>query len=520
MGQGSSTAHGHSHNGAPCHGHGHEAAQAHTPAPSQQLLAAKEVEALHRQHAAIAEIIPRGSSAGVTPPRVDFAATVPHPTPVSGHTQDPVMPTGSFLGAPPPTPAQQPSAEGLVSPSMLPAMPPHEPNVSPPRTAVMLSGPLSGPSTAPAAAQHHAPPAAAPATMRAWVVRKPGPVEDEHCLVQEAAWPVSAPGAGEIRVKVVCAGLNPVDSKRATGFNGAADVAFPAVLGCDGAGVVESIGEGTETDLQLGDRVYFHNNVMKAHGTFAEYTICDAVTVARIADNVSFADAAAAPCAAYTAFNGLFDKLRLQPGSTVLVLGAAGGVGSYAVSLAKLCGCKVAATCSAMSADYVRSLGADVILNYRDMTAAQQLTTLRAAVHHVDCVFDAVGATADADTLTMCCEVLPFGGSLCTALFSPTLATERRLFQRQLSVHFLFTGGLHADKATRPVLRALGDNVMQLMSVGAGGRRLPSHLTELIQFSQLRQGLLTLRDRGGHGKIVMSFAPPAAARKTVLSPSI
>jgi NADPH2:quinone reductase len=363
-------------------------------------------------------------------------------------------------------------------------------------------------------------PAPAPATMKAWVVRRPGKVDDDSTVVLEQAWPVTAPGKGEVRVKVACAALNPVDFKRPTGFNEESlkTMAFPAVMGCDGSGTIESVGPGTDTTLRPGDRVVFHNNIMSPHGTFAEYTICAADAITLVPPSVSFADAAAAPCAGYTAFFALFDKLRLQPGQTLLVLGGAGGVGSYAIALAKLCGCRVVATCSAASAQFVKgTLGADATIDYRELSPAEQLQAILAAAGgEVDAVFDTVGVLADRNMLALACTAVRFGGHLATTMPSPPSGHETRFFTKQLSLHFVFTGGCYSSDKSRPALAAVGASVMQLMDTGAGGRRLASHVTEIIQFSQVRQGLITLRDNGGRGKIVTSFLPPAIARRAAL----
>lgn len=365
--------------------------------------------------------------------------------------------------------------------------------------------------------------------MKAWVLRKrctTGPL-DEDAVRCEMQWPVVAPGIGQLRVKVICAALNPVDAKKISASTTVAWSALevPSVLGCDGSGVVESLGaEDPDAPFSVspGDRVYFHNNIFKAsQGTFAEYTICDARAVCRIADNVSFADAAAVPCAGWTAFVALFDKLKLRPASKLLILGGSGGVGSFAISLAKMCGCTVAATCSASSASYVKELGADIVLDRSAPTGVLR-DHLNSANFIADAVFDTVGALNDSATMSLAAGNVRFGGGICCAL-PVSCDGDRQLFTKALSIHYVFLGGHHRTVETQSVLQAVGDSVMQLMSVGvadpyastpgAATRRLPSHLAELVQFSQVRQGLVTLAEHGARGKIVMSFAVPAAARR-------
>jgi len=452
----------------------------------------------------------------------------PPPTPAHGAAFDPrsmmspsmqaAMPLSpAYPMTPPNTPAVAARYQQAVTPPAVPLAGPlgnSEARVQPPAAAVALKTPTP-------AKSDRSPPRttvpAAPATMRAWVIRSPADVGDEGRFHFEQSWPVTAPKAGEIRVKVVCAALNPVDFKRATAFGDptgksaalGATLAFPAVLGCDGSGFVESVGPGV-TGFQNGDRVAFHNSVFKAHGTFAEYTICDAAAVSLIPDSVSFAAAAAVPCAGYTAFVGLFDKLRVAPGSSVLIVGAAGGVGNYAVSLAKLAGCRVAATCSAGSAEYVKGLGADAVFD-RNLPPGQLTDKIQREFGAVDAVFDAVGALADGPTLAMCCQAVVFGGHLASVGPVSSAGAESRLFTKQLSLHHVLLGGLHGDAATKPVLASIGDSVLGLMGTGVEGRRLPSHVTELIKVSQVRQGLVTLQQGATRGKIVMSFVPPGIA---------
>jgi NADPH:quinone reductase len=173
--------------------------------------------------------------------------------------------------------------------------------------------------------------------------------------------PTPVPQAGELLVQVQAVGLNPVDYKLAA--MGWPTWTYPHVLGLDVAGVVTEIGAGV-TDFQIGDRVFYHGNLRK-QGGFAEFATTVAHVVSPIPEGMTFETAAALPCAGFTAWHALHERLHIEQGQTVLIQGAAGGVGGFAVQLAHLAGCRVIATCSSGNIDFVRGFGADEIIYYR-----------------------------------------------------------------------------------------------------------------------------------------------------------
>lgn len=172
------------------------------------------------------------------------------------------------------------------------------------------------------------------------------------------------PREGEVLVRVRAAGANPVEWHLVRGepflirmMNGLrrpkdGDVGF------DVAGVVEEIGPGV-TDLRPGDEVFGHGN-----GSFAELTRAKSARLTRKPERLSFEQAASVPVAGGTAFHALVTHGRVEAGERVLIVGAGGGVGSFAVQLAKALGAEVTAVCSGAKADYVRTLGADHVVDY------------------------------------------------------------------------------------------------------------------------------------------------------------
>ncbi|MFM9168535.1 MAG: NADP-dependent oxidoreductase, partial [Phycisphaerales bacterium] len=246
-----------------------------------------------------------------------------------------------------------------------------------------------------------APPAAA--TMKAVRIHDHG---DPSKLVYEDA-PRPRPGTGEVLVRVRAAGVNPVDWKIRSGmFKGGLDFAMPATLGFDVAGEVEEVGEGV-TAFKPGDRVFAFLALTRGGG-YAQYAIVAEGEAAAIPADLDMARAGATPLAALTAWQCLFDIARLGKGQTVLVHGGAGGVGHFAVQMARLKGAKVIATASAENAEFVKGLGADEVIDYRT-------TKFEDRVKDVDVVLDAVGG----DTTTRSAAVLRPGGILVSIAGDP-----------------------------------------------------------------------------------------------------
>ncbi len=207
-----------------------------------------------------------------------------------------------------------------------------------------------------------------------------------------ASLPVPSPGPGEVLIRVAYAGVNPADWKDREGHIAQFyDIEFPYIVGFDAAGFIADLGEGV-SDLSPGDRVV----TVSAHGqggqgSYAEYLPVPVDRVAKIPAELALDQAAIIPVAALTAWQVLHDEAKgsLQPGQSVLINGGSGGVGTFAVQFACQAGARVAATCSAENADYVRQLGADCVVDYRsdDLSAVMS----HWAPGGVDLLVDAVG---------------------------------------------------------------------------------------------------------------------------------
>lgn len=206
--------------------------------------------------------------------------------------------------------------------------------------------------------------------------------------------------ASQIKVKLQAAGVNPVDTKiRRNGVF--YDNALPAILGCDGAGVVVETGAAV-SQFKPGDKVWFcHGGLGREPGNYAEYTVLDERWASLMPDILSFAEAAASPLVLITASGALFERGGLQSGQTVLIHAGAGGVGHVAIQLAKLKGARVITTVSSeQKADFVKTLGADETIIYTQnsfVDAVNKLTDGKGA----DLVFDTVGATVFKESIAI-----------------------------------------------------------------------------------------------------------------------
>ena len=182
-------------------------------------------------------------------------------------------------------------------------------------------------------------------------------------------------------MRVKAAGVNPADWKyRAGMYKQFMPVQFPWIPGLDGAGIVEAVGSNVTT-LKKGDEVYGTIN-----SSYAEYALVNANEVYAKPANISFEEAASLPVGVLTAWGAVIDAAQVEAGQRVLVHGAAGGVGAYAVQLAVWKGAHVTGTASADNLEFVRSLGAEQVIDYN-------VTRFETVVHDMDAVIDTVEVT-------------------------------------------------------------------------------------------------------------------------------
>jgi NADPH:quinone reductase-like Zn-dependent oxidoreductase len=174
---------------------------------------------------------------------------------------------------------------------------------------------------------------------------------------------VPAVEADTVLIRVAAAGVNPADWRIRNGqFRFGMRIRMPFVPGSDVAGVVEAVGSEV-TKFRPGDRVYAMLTAAKG-GAYAQFVAAPESDVALVPSTISLGEAAAVPLTALSALQALRDEANLQPGEHILIYGASGGVGTFAVQMAKATGARVAAVCSGRNVELVRSLGADEVLDY------------------------------------------------------------------------------------------------------------------------------------------------------------
>jgi NADPH2:quinone reductase len=244
--------------------------------------------------------------------------------------------------------------------------------------------------------------------VKALVSQSYGPLDE--LSISELPTPVAGPG--KILVRVEAASLNGADTKLPTGeMKDMAPVKHPFVPGIDAAGVVESVGDDVSR-VSVGDKVVLTNGFRS--GTIAEYVLVpDSPSVALRPDALDPEAGAALPLAALTAATAV-DAAAVEPGDTVLVVGASGGVGSFVVQFAKRAGAKVLATARADEADFVHGLGAEETIDYRNTDTAQE--TQRLVPGGVDVVIDLANA---GPALAESARAAKDGGRLVSVLGGP-----------------------------------------------------------------------------------------------------
>jgi NADPH:quinone reductase-like Zn-dependent oxidoreductase len=240
-----------------------------------------------------------------------------------------------------------------------------------------------------------------PSSMMAWRVHTFGPPE----VMRFERVPRPDPGPGEVLVKVHAAGVGPWDGLIRAGTSAVAQ-RLPLILGSDLSGVIQAVGPGV-ADLRVGDQVYGVTNPDFV-GAYAEHAVASAEMVARKPTTLTHVEAASVPVVAVTAWQGLFDHGALEAGQTVLIHGAAGNVGAYALQLARRAGIKVIATAGTDDVAFVRELGAETVVDYHT-------ERFEDAARDVDAVFDLVGGATQERSFT----VLRRGGKLVSAVSQP-----------------------------------------------------------------------------------------------------
>jgi NADPH:quinone reductase len=291
---------------------------------------------------------------------------------------------------------------------------------------------------------------------------------------------VPTPGEGEVLVAIHAAGANPVDaSNRADGTW--AGLSAPFIPGSDASGVVEATGKGV-VDLTPGDEVFYMSDfIANCAGTYAEFQVVDAAIVARKPRSLSHIPAAAVPLAAGTAYEVVIRRLNLQKDEWVLMHGAAGGVGAYALQMAAARGARVIASASLPRHTKLMEMGAYACIDYRSQdvpVAAREL-----AEAELDAVADFVGGELISRSLGV---IKPNGRAASIATVEGDLEL---LMDRNITLHGVLV---------RPDRERL-DTLREMLDAGT----LHAPVDEVLPLEEAARAHARLETGHGHGKVVL-----------------
>lgn len=324
--------------------------------------------------------------------------------------------------------------------------------------------------------------------MRAILCTKP---KDDLSTTGLAEVAVPEPGPGEVRVRVMAASLNPVDWKLCSGV--ASWWTEPHVVGLDASGVIDKLGEGV-TGWKPGDRVVWHGN-LRRQGVFAEYATSVAHVLTRVPESVSWEAAAALPCAGLTAYQAVVRKIRLHAGQTIVVQGATGGVGGFAVQIAHRIGAKVIALARPEKADRARALGADVVLDYRASDLAAQVRAANGGLGA-----DAMLEVANPRDARKSLALLEYNCHLACIDPLPDLS-QTPAYTYAASIHEVALGGAYGagDLRTQRDFAVMGDALVGMVAANT----LDPMIETQITLEQVPEYLARLRNRAFDGKAVV-----------------
>src|SRR6266403_2075100 len=307
-------------------------------------------------------------------------------------------------------------------------------------------------------------------TMKAIRIHNYGGLE----VLQYEGAPRPKPQAGEVLVRVHAAGVNPIDWKVREGhMRDFWPHKFPLILGWDLSGVVEELGRGVSR-FKIGDEVYSIPDPTR-DGAYADYIVVRELELALKPNSLHQIRAAAVPLAALTAWQSLFDTAQLQPGQRVLIHAGSGGVGHFAVQLAKWKGAYVFATASTKNQDLLRKLGVDEPIDYTQQRFED-------VARNIDIVLDTIGG----ETQERSWSVLKKGGNLVSLVQPPS---EEKA--KELGVRTAFMAG-HPS----------GAQLAEIAKIVDSGKLAPV-IDRILPFSEVRRAHELSQSGHTRGKIVL-----------------
>jgi len=306
----------------------------------------------------------------------------------------------------------------------------------------------------------------------------------------------------DILVRLKAAGVNPVDTKlRKNGLFMPGDL--PAILGCDGAGIIEEVGSAI-SDFTPGDEVFFcYGGLGQPSGNYAEYIVVPSFAAAKKPEAIDFPEAAAAPLVLITAWEALFDRTGMAmdqgDGKKVFIHAGAGGVGHVAIQLAKIAGCQVATTVSDdKKAAFVASLGAECVINYTEQDVAEALLEWTDG-RGVDIAFDTVGGAA----FTQLIPAVRVYGDLVSILQIPADTDLKTLRLRNIRIS--------QELMLTPMMLGMDDalahhaDILKQCAIWMQERKLGVHVSNLLPLEQAAKAHALIEAGSMSGKVVLDI---------------
>ncbi len=313
--------------------------------------------------------------------------------------------------------------------------------------------------------------------MKAYILQEPGAAE--NLKLQEIDRP--NPKSKEVLVKVKAISINPVDTKVREGkaLYGQLKENTPVIVGWDISGEVVGVGEEVEY-FKVGDEVFGMVN-FPGHGkAYAEYVAAPEEHLAHKPANISHAEAAAATLAGLTAWQVLVEQGGIKPGQRVLIHAAAGGVGHYAVQIAKFFKAYVIGTASAHNHSFLKSLGTDEAIDYREKKVEEE-------VQEVDLVLDSLGEENTRKSL----KTIKEGGTIISILGGATEAVKATAQERNIT-------------AKTYLVHSSGEDMAKLADLLKEGK-LKSHIYQSFAFEDMAEAHKQVESRKTSGKVVLEL---------------
>ncbi len=287
---------------------------------------------------------------------------------------------------------------------------------------------------------------------------------------------------GQVLIRVKAIGINPVDIKTRNAKGQAQQYkdAPAMIIGWDVAGVITKIAEDVK-DFSVGDEVFGTINFPGQGGAYAEYAVAPAHQLARKPVNISMPEAAAATLATLTAWQALIDQGHIEKGNRVLIHGGAGGVGNYAIQIARNIGCYVITTASASDADFVKSLGADEVIDYKTQKFEE-------IISDIDFILDTIGG----ENFVRSLKVLKPEGTI-VLISTPNIEETNKVAKEQ-----------HVTNYKLMMMHSDGEDMRHIAEMLANGS-LKVHVDKTFPFDEIPEAQNLLENGKVKGKIVITL---------------